>query len=418
MEAGCPFAVQQGAPKPMAGSCSTRDGRARAPAPVSPHVTWASSPIQFYQGQGTALSSDAEGHAYLTFWPSGDVEQWSMSEIDGATGNVEWTTPFSPNGDSSPATPFVPASGVVQTLGGMPPQLLSFNASGSTTSTALPATNGGIAFPTPDPAIGADGALYLLTTPGAGVDGPATVVKIDPQGNTIWRSPDLPVSPPPATSVTVFALSDVALAPNGLVLLELGLLLSPYANDTVIVALDPATGAPEWSNVYSGQQDGNLVVGSDGTVITSLFSAVDGGSTPSVLMLDTNGNEKHRTTVPGTQSAWPLAVTAEGTLVVGTQFEGGDSGMVAISAAGDILWNRSGPPFEGVNDGALSSNGAFVTYGTELFALEVSSGATIWSVEAPAGVGFGGICNATLTTGATVVALACNGIVFGVGDGP
>jgi hypothetical protein len=411
----CPFAVQEGAPKPMAGSCSTRDGRARAPAPVSPHVTWTSSPISLYEGQGTAFSSDAAGYAYLTYWPSGDGVEWSTTKVAGTTGNVAWTTAVAPNGDSSPSTPFVTASGVVQTFAGMPPALLSFGATGLATSATLSATSGGLAFPTPDPAIGADGSLYLLTTPGAGVDGPASVVKIDPAGNPVWASPALPVSPPPATSVTVFALFDVALAPNGLVLVNLGLLLTPYANDTVIVALDPATGQPEWSNVYPGQQDGSLVVGADGTVITSLFAPADDGGTASVvLMLDASGHEKSRTGVPGVQSAWPLAVTTDGTVLVGTQFEGGMSGMVAISASGDILWNRSGLPFDGTNDGALSSDGVFVSYGTQVFAIGVSTGATKWSVDPPEGAG--GVCNATLTTGATIVALGCNGVLFGVGD--
>ncbi len=413
----CPFAVPVGAPKPMAGSCSTRDGRARAPAPVSPHVTWTSSPISFYEEQGTALSSDAAGYAYLTYWPSGGGVEWSVTKVDGATGNLAWTTAVAPNGDSSPSTPFVTASGVVQIVGGMPPELLSFGPAGLTTSAPLSVTSGGLAFPTPDPAIGEDGSLYLLTTPGAGVDGPASVVKIDPAGNTVWTSPDLPISPlsPPATSVTVFALFDVALAPSGLVLVNLGLLLTPYANDTLIVALDPATGQPEWSNVYPGQQDGSLVVGPDGTVITSLFApGNDGGNTPVVLMLDASGNEKSRTSVSGAQSAWPLAVTTDGTVLVSTQFEGGTFGMVAIDASGDILWNRSGLPFDGTNDGALSSDGAFVSYGTQLFAVDVSTGATRWSVDAPQGQG--GICNATLTQGATIVALGCNGVLFGVGE--
>jgi outer membrane protein assembly factor BamB len=362
------------------------------------------------------LSSDAAGYAYLTYWPSGDGVEWSMMKVDSATGNVAWTTAIAPNGDSSPSTPFVTASGLVQMLGGMPPALLSFGgATGLTTSAALPATSGGLAFPTPDPAIGEDGSLYLVTTPGAGVDGPASVVKIDPVGNTLWASPALPVSPPPATSVTVFALFDVALAPTGVVVVNLGLLLTPYANDTVIVALDPATGQPEWSNVYPGQQDGSLVLGSDGTVITSLFApGVDGGNTPTVLMLDASGHEKSRTSVPGVQSAWPLAVTTDGTALVATHFEGGTSGMVAISASGDILWNRSGLPFDGTNDGALSSDGVFVSYGTQVFAIDASTGATKWSVDAPQGAG--GVCNATVTTGATVVALGCNGVLFGVGD--
>jgi outer membrane protein assembly factor BamB len=404
----CPFAVLPGAPKPMAGNCSTRDGRSRVPAPRAPHITWTLPALSVAQQTGTTLATDAANHVYVL---ANDATSFNLSlrQIDASNGTIEWTSPFVPGMDTMP-TPFLPPSGHPELIATVPSEITTFDsATGSTSSVATPSLEFGLL--TADPAIGVDGSLYLLSN--LNDDGssgaPFVAARLAPNGTIMWMSTELSTvaTPnPPATHVEGFP-SGIALGLDGTVLVLFDGLATPYAELTVVIGLDPDTGEVLWEQTFDGQALNGPVVAPDGSV------AVVSSMTPQatdLIILEPTGTLRHRVNVPMTNRL--VGVAANGTLVAFVEIGGGTFAVSAVDPSGNLLWQQTGD----FVDALIASDGAVVAFGDDIRAFDLATGATRWSKAPPNDDFPAGVCSGAMTSAGAIVALQCNGTPFALGD--
>ncbi len=404
----CPFAVLPGAPKPMAGNCSTRDGRSRVPAPRAPRVTWTKPALSVAMQTGTTLATDASNHAYVL---ANDATSFDLSlrRIDASNGAIDWTSPFVPGMDTMP-TPFILQSGRPEIIATLPSEITAFDfATGDTLSIATPNLEFGLL--TADPAIGTDGSLYLLSNlNGDGSSGaPFVVARVAPNGSILWTSTELSAvaePTPPATHVEGFP-TGIALGLDGTVLVLFDGLATPYAELTVVIALDPTTGGVLWEQTLDGQALDGPVVAPDGSV--AVVSYVTSEETD-LILLEPTGAVRRRVNVPTTNHL--CGVATNGTFVVFLELGGGEFGVTAIDPSGAMLWQQTGS----FVDALLSSDDAVVVFGDDVRAYELATGATRWSHAPPNDDYPAGVCSAAMASSGTIVALQCNGTPFGLGD--
>jgi outer membrane protein assembly factor BamB len=411
----CPFAVLAGAPKPMAGYCSTRDGRARVPAPSSPHVTWTLSSQPNQDGTGVTIATDASGHAYVGAWGE-NAPSPRMSRIDALAGSIEWSTSFDQAGDDVMPTALLLRNGSVtivasQTESPPSPSVESFDPAQGTTSTGA-RLDPGLSYVITEPAVGSDGSLYVLgdiTATGA-LGSPFGVQRVLPGGGAQWTSVDLSTFVVPTEAVTEvqgFPSSDastVALEPDGTVLVEFQGLTTPYGLYATVVALDPASGDERWATTFTGQPSGGLAVLPDGSIALLVTEGPDGAN---LVILEPGGSTRRTTTLPDANQI--VAVDRDGTVFVRGQ-GGGTSVLVAVGPQGGPEWANQGA-FTGA---FLASNGVIVAYGGGgVFAIDEATGQTMWTLPAPSG---NAVCDAELTSAGTLVAVDCAGAIFGASD--
>jgi outer membrane protein assembly factor BamB len=404
----CPFGVLEGAPKPMAGNCSTRDGRARVAAPRSPHVTWSLPALPLAERIGATLATDASDHAYLLGEDHASF-QVTLRRIDAFRGAVDWASAFAPGMEAMP-TPFLRQAGRPEAISTQPSQIASFDPdNGAPSKVATPGLEFGLL--TPDPAIGADGSLYFLDNlNGDGSSGaPFVATRVAPDGTITWSSTELShvaVPEQPATHVEGFP-SGIALGAGGTVLVEFAALATPYAQYTVVVALDPSTGAVVWQRTLQGQALGGLVVAPDGSIAVVAYESQHDTA---VVVLEPTGQERHRLTLPMTNRL--CGVARDGTLLAFLEIGGGTFGLATIDASGRSPWQVTG----NFVDAFLTSDGTVVALGDDVRGLDLATGAMRWSVAPPSGAFPAGVCDAALTSTGSIVALQCNGTVFGAAD--
>jgi outer membrane protein assembly factor BamB len=409
----------------MAGNCSTRDGRARVPAPSSPQVKWTTkapvafeAPVTLDDPMGSSIATDADGHAYLVWQPPND-DLYEFARVDTPTGTLEWTTSYqSPTGFEAVPTPLLPASGLVQMVAGLNPALATYNLdNGGASKKPLGVASG---FVPPDPPIGRDGSLYLeyITDPRTG--GPSAVACFGADGTLRWKSADAAVlTQSPPDSQYPLPVAPLALALDGSVLFELAVGVGLGAS-TAVVALDPSTGSARWEKTLPAGPETGIAVGADGSIAFATVSVTPAGDTSySLVVLEPNGDVRHTVPLGGLIPLGLSAVSPDGTVIFRTQ-QGRAFGIAAVSASGQLLWQERGNYY----GATLASNDTIVTFGDVLAGLDVATGATKWSVASPTG---GPLCNAALTssfvagsgTSGTIygiVAFACDGTLFEVGD--
>jgi outer membrane protein assembly factor BamB len=399
----CPSAVS--GPKPMAGNCSTRDGRSRVRAPKAPQVHW-SIPLPTdttAQVGPSAIATDASGSAYVALTAEIDQSIDRLQRIRTSDGTALWSAPI------VTGMPIVLANGLVDAFASdtsAPSAIHSFDsAGGASTSTTF---GFDLYYALPDIAVGADGSLYVEHADGVGTVQQTTYIsRVTPSAKTAWTSVDLAtLGPPPETGDGEVFPSTVALGKDDLVVIEVQV-LATAGTMSVTSALDPATGAVRWTTTLPGAPIGGPAVRADGSIVV-LLSYYNGGS--ALVSFDP---------VSGTSNVFTLAAPAyeifalavDGTALVGSDSAQGVTGLTALAPDGRALWTYPVPNMLGAT---IAQDGEVIAYGRNVVALDGATGRPLWHLDPPSPSNC--IADAALTSTGDVVVLACNGTLFGAGD--
>jgi hypothetical protein len=409
----CPSAVA--GPKPMAGNCSTRDGRSRVAAPTAPHVTWTTKLPTDSTGQvgPSYVASDALGDVYVVTTGEEDESVAALVHVRGTDGSILWTEPISPDQETS--TPIVLSHGGVDLVAYNPSDIdsvFTFDAtSGASTSTAFAF---GLYYAPQDIAVGSDGSLYVTHEDGVGTVLQTTYVsRVAADGAVLWTSVDLGTLGPPLLYDDGEAFpSAVALGKDDLVVIVIDKLTGSPSDAQVFVALEPGTGEKRWITVLDGDLLSGPVVRSDGTIVGLLddnetFSVVildPMTGAPTSLIVHDPDDETHQSPTP----AGIDAVTRSGVMIMSTGAAEGP-GLFAFGGHGE-LW---GSPGSGADGATIASNGIVVAFGPTLRGLDVATGATLWDLAPPSP---SCIVDGALTSSGELVVLQCDGTLFGASD--
>jgi len=402
----CPSAVS--GPKPMFGNCSTRDGRSRVPAPTSPHVTWTAKLPTDSTGQVglSAVSTDSSGNAYVVTTGEVDESTAALRRVNGASGAIAWTTPIMPDEETS--TPIVLASGGVDMFAygkSYSDSVFTFDpATGSSTSTTFGFS---LYYAPSDLAVGSDGSLYVTHQDGVGSAKTTTYVsRVGPDGAVRWSTVDLAtLGPTPEYNDGDISPYPIALGKDDLVVMFDGV-LEKSSEVTVAHAFDPTTGAVLWSQTVDGELVGGPVVRSDGTIVAVIDSPVTGTSNLDVFQPSTGAVAVHPLSIGAFEI---LAVTTDGVVIAGADAGKGISGLVALAGDGSVLWTS-----QAASRATIASDGTVVVFGQTIQGLDGSTGSMKWELAPP--VPPPCIMDAALTSAGGIVALQCDGTLFGASD--
>jgi hypothetical protein len=393
-------------PKAMEGNCSTRDGRARAAAPTAPHVTWTTKLPTDSTGQvglGSSVATDSSGNAYVVTTGELDETVAGLRRVRASDGTVLWTQPISPDEDTD--TPILLSSGGIDLFGyaKYADEIFTFDpASGASTSTAFGFS---LYYAPPDLAVGSDGSLYVTHMDDVGEAHQTTFIsRVGPDGAVLWTSIDLgTLGPPPEYDDGEVFPSILALGPDDLVIVCVDEITATPGDAEVVSAFESATGKLRWSTVLSGQAVGGPVTRSDGAVVVLLYAS---GATSLVDLDPTTGAPTAHAVASGAFEIY--AVTVDGVVLAGADTGSGVTGIVAIGTDGATLWTVPGPRFA-----TIASDGTVIAFGQDIAALDPATGDTKWTLTPPS---TRCVLDAALTSEGGLVALQCDGTLFGAGD--
>ncbi len=401
--AGCPAAVS--GPKPMAGNCSTRDGRSRVAGPSAPHVTWTVTLPTDSSGEvgpGTSIATDAAGHAYVVTTGEADETQAALRRIDAASGTIDWTDPISPDGETG--TPIVLASGGVDLFAYQKDtdSVFTFDpSSGASTST----TFGVSLYDAPkDLAVGMDGSLYVTHANGVGTALQTTFVsRVAPGGEVLWTSVDLGTLGPTPENDGEVDPSTIALGQDDLVVILVDVPAAGGQDSTIASAFDPATGATRWSTTLPGGLTGGPMIRPDGTIVATTNAGVSGD----LVILDPGTGAA--TTAPLPTGVFEVFAVTEGGAIIGALDAAKGGGILAMGPDGTTLWtNPNG------DAATIASDGTIIVFGITIAGIDGATGETVWEVTPPGAHPC--TVDGALTSDGGIVALLCTGTLFGASD--
>jgi PQQ-like domain len=398
----CPASVS--GPKAMFRNCSTRDGRARVGAPKNPHTSWSTKLPTDSTGQlgSSALATDASGHVYVVTTGAIDQSVAAIRRVQASSGTIVWTVPINP--DQETGTPIILSSGGVDLFAYSPSSTDSVFTFDPSTGMATSTTFGFSLYYAPgELAVGADESLYVTHSDGVGTANPKTTVsRVGPDGSVLWTSVDLATLGPPPLYGDVFP-SSIALGKNDLVVIATDFLLQS-SQWMMLSAFDPATGAVNWSTPLTGQLVGGPVVRSDGSIV-ALSNSVAGSA---IAYYDPAGGAV--TVADLSAGAFEIfAVTENGVVLAGADDGNGITGIEAIADYGTTLWTHPG-----VRAASIARDGTVVAFDATIMGLDEATGKTKWELS-PA-VQDSCILDAALTSDGRIVALQCDGTLFGASD--
>jgi hypothetical protein len=403
----------------MLGNCSTRDGRSRVPAPAAPHVTWTTKLPTDSSGQlaWSSIATDAAGNAYVATNGQYSASNAALRRVSGADGSVAWTIPIQPDGETT--TPIVLSSGGVDLCASTPGDAQNVNAlftfdpaTGSATSTTF-----GLDLDTtvvPDAAniaVGSDGSLYVTHQDNPAFDDTKTYVsRVGPDGTVRWTTPDLATFGPPLTypglnGALTFFPSTIALGKDDLVVVFWNVAIDPAAtsNDwkTVALAFDASTGKLKWSTPIQGSVEGGPAVRPDGSIVALVWN--DGPV--NLVILDAATGSSRESQLP--QEVWGIyAVTQSGVVLAEANM---GYGTYAIADDGSFLWTHTG-----VIARTVASDGTIIAFGSTIEGLDETTGNTKWKLAPPSPSSC--VLAVALTSDGKLVALQCDGTLFGASD--
>jgi outer membrane protein assembly factor BamB len=169
---------------------------------------------------------------------------------------------------------------------------------------------------------------------------------------------------------------------------------------TVALAFDAATGKLKWATPIQGQTVGGPAVRSDGSIVAFVQTRP-----VSLVVLDaaTGSSRESQLSV----QAWEInAVTQSGVVLTtaGTGFN-----TYAIADDGSVLWTHPGATAR-----TIASDGTIVASGSTIVGLDETTGTTKWELAPPSPSGC--VAWAALTSDGRLVALQCDGTLFGASD--
>jgi outer membrane protein assembly factor BamB len=418
---GCPSALLPGAPRAMFANCSTRDMRSRVFGPTAPHVTWVTPVIMDASGRSSfvGLAADASGSAYLVVG-DGDADNGALVRVDAATGIVQWTTPFEPLPPSYMA-PLLLSNGALEFVAapamGAGIVLDQFNvATGQDTPASFPLSQ---APSSEDPAVGADGSLYVAYPPSLG-SSDLVVSRLSVDATTItWTTPTLrSLLPSDVSPLATEFPSTLALGLDGLVIVPLTVDGRDSLPVVFVLGLDPTRGSVRWVRPLSGQLLGGPAVAKDGSIAILLgpaFSTTGGPEATSLVVLEPSGEKRHETSLGALGTAGLLAVAEDGTVLIGTENSEsalGYSTLLAVDATGQEKWTLG---MDGLFTLTIDERGTiFAVVRLGILGLDPTDGHVSWSLHAPRpGVS---VLDLSLTSSGGIVAEESDGTVFGASD--
>lgn len=385
----------------MYGNCSTRDGRSRVAAPEDPHVLWSTKLPTDSTGQmgPSAIATDSSGHAYVVTEGEIDESIAAIRRFRASSGALDWSRSILP--DEETGTPIVLASGGIALFAYTPADrdaVFTFDpANGRSSSTSF---GFDLYYAPGELAVGSDGSLYVVHSNGGGT---ATwISRVGPDAATLWTSVDLGTIGPPALDGDV-SPSTLALDHGDLVICVIGI-LQQKGETLLVVAFDPNSGAVRWSTPIAGEIVGGPAVAPDGNIAM----IIDAGTSSSLFEVEpVHGRAK---AMPLDQGAFGIfAITTRGVVIAGGDAGNGVTGLVALSPQGKTLWTRAGP-----EHATVASNGIVVAFGPNIEGLDEATGEPKWTLAPP--VSGKCIIDAALTSDHRIVALQCDGTLFGAGD--
>jgi outer membrane protein assembly factor BamB len=334
------------------------------------------------------LAADASGSVYVSASLGGASSDTAsdgalLARVDGMTGALEWSTTF---GDAMSTAPLLLSAGGVDFLASDPSNAvlidrIDANRGAVTSSSLMP---GGWY-----PAVGADGALYTSTSMGA--------ARVAPDGTASWQS-----------APTLGGVSTIALGPGDLVLLT----VAPSDGVAALLALDPVTGAIQWTQPWQGALAGPIVC-PDGSVAV-LAGSVNPGAA-SLLVFESTGAPRAVIALEavGITLVEIAAVAQDGSYLLLGYDAAKDHFLVHLTSTGQLAWKAHVPSgFFVMTTIDLLGTVVAVSPG-EILGLALTTGEQIWSLSA---VGGGEIWDATLTSTHGIVGLETDGTLFGASD--
>jgi outer membrane protein assembly factor BamB len=237
-----------------------------------------------------------------------------------------------------------------------------------------------------------------LPTDSSGELGPGS-----PGGEILWTSVDLgTLGPVPADDGEVDP-STIALGTDDLVVIVVGVLAAGGQESAVASAFDPATGATRWTTTLPGGLTGGPMIRSDGTIVALTSAGVAGD----LVLLDPGTGAA--TTAPLPTGVFEVYAVTEGGAVIGGLDAAKGGGIIAIGDDGTTLWTN--PNGYGAT---IASDGTIITFGLEIAAIDPATGETMWTLAPPGPQPC--IMDAALTSDRGIVALLCDGTLFGASD--
>lgn len=388
-------------PASMWRNCSSRDGRSRVPVPVKPRLTW------------TQVGATKLGPAVLTTGPESDVyvvsgkfnsSQGSIRRLGAAGGAEQWALDIEIT--DATAWPVFRSTGVIDVFARdaeFNPALLQIDAQ----SGAFATTNFGFDFYSgpPNPAVGADGSLYLVHSENVGTVSEHTFFsRVRSDGVVSWTTPDLAFLVATSADTKLQSPSTLALGAADRVFTVVST-ITAAGTGGIVLALDADSGAPLWQSEFLGQHLGGPAVRPDGSIAILLgpleaarlvFLDAQSG-TPTTHKLNFGGSAIH-------------VITRFGDAIIATNEGKGATGLVAVDGDGKTRWTHAVP----VRSATLGANDTLFVVGSTLLGLDSATGATRWELAPPNPESC--ILDGALTSSGKIVAVQCDGTVFGAAD--
>jgi outer membrane protein assembly factor BamB len=333
-----------------------------------------------------------------------NTSQGSIRRLSAANGAAQWALDI----EITDATewPVLRSTGVIDVFARdaeFNPALLQID----TQSGAFTTTNFGFDFYSgpPNPAVGADGSLYLVHSENVGTVSAHTFFsRVRPDGFVSWTTPDLASVVATSPDTKLQSPSTLALGVADRVFSVVSTITSA-GTGCIVLALDADSGARLWQSDFLGQPLGGPAVRPDGSVAillgpleASRLVILDGQSgTPTAHKLDFGGFGIH-------------AITRSGNAIIATNEGKGATGLAAVDGDGKTQWTHAVP----VRSATLGANGMLFVVGSTLLGLDSATGATRWELAPPNPESC--LLDGALTSGSGIVAVQCDGTVFGAAD--
>jgi hypothetical protein len=378
--ADCPSQVLAGAPKPMAGYCSTRANRASIPAPAKPAVVWSTQLAT--TKEPIAAVVDPKGRLYVTYDPTTDssLVPRAIAAVE-PNGAIAWTQTFD---ETLRGSPVLASDGRVLMVRGpfTAPALLAFRPDGTfETIMKLPELTAG------GPAVGSDRSLYFAID---GISNPARVMKVV-GAQVAWTSVELGKWP-----------QHVALDRRDRAI------VGTTTASTARVHVLGSGGTVAWQRDFDGYLVDGPAVARDDAIVVSLGR--EQLSKAVLVVIEPSGTVR-RTVDLGDkpQTAYSaLAVGADGTVVVRTWER-----TFAVGPDGVVRWQRATHP-NVMYDLTIGSDATLVLMSGAAIGVDLATGAERWVLGAPQV--WECVTSAGLGAGGRFYGKQCGGTVFAAAD--